>query len=146
VTASATAPAIEPANHTAAEMVGTWHSREGSILLELASEEHWKWWDLSEQSGRPSEPPMLAGSWFVRNGILFLRIEQTKEPQERLGPGLAFTFDVRSVTPESMVLHQMRDEHEMKFRRIAEPGGPANGSQRVRSETNQTSSAAGSRR
>jgi hypothetical protein len=33
-----------------------------------------------------------------------------------------------------------------KMKKIAEPGGPANGSQPIRSETNQKSSAAGSRR
>ncbi len=89
---------------------------------------------------------MLAGTWFVRNGILFLRIEETKEPPERIGPGLAFTFDVKSVTPDALVLHQMRENDDMKFRRIAEPNGPANGSQPNRSETNSASGAAGSRR
>src|SRR5436309_2415693 len=67
----------EPDTNTPDAMMGTWHSRDGGILLELAGGERWKWWDLSEQSARPSEqPPMLGGSWFVRKGILFLRIEQ----------------------------------------------------------------------
>ena len=89
---------------------------------------------------------MLEGSWFVRNGILFLRIEHTKEEPERIGPGLAFTFDVKSVTAQALVLHQMREEDDMKFRRIAEPSGPTNGSQPFRSQTNRTSEAAGAQR
>ena len=143
VAANKSASTPQPATDTTATMVGTWHSRESSTLLELAGDERWKWWDLREQSGRPSEPPMLAGSWFVRKGILFLRIEQTKEEPERIGPGLAFTFDVKSVTQDEMVVHQMRDKDEMKFRRIAEPGA-ANASQPFRSETNSTSPAADS--
>ncbi len=89
---------------------------------------------------------MLEGSWFVRNGVLFLRIEHTKEEPERIGPGLAFTFDVKSVTPEALVLHQMREEHDMEFRRIADPDGAANRNQPVPIETNQTSQPAGSNR
>ena len=88
---------------------------------------------------------MLAGSWFVRKGILFLRIEQTKEEPERIGPGLAFTFDVKSVTQDEMVVHQMRDKDEMKFRRIAEDGA-ANRSQPFRSETNRIPGRLDSRR
>src|SRR6266403_1902403 len=65
----------ELATNTAAAIAGTWHSREHSFLWDLANDGHWKWWDLREQSGRPTDPPMLAGTWFVRNGILFLRIE-----------------------------------------------------------------------
>src|SRR5258706_147408 len=102
-----TSPRGFPTNPAPA-IAGPWHSREHSFLGDLANAGHWKGWDLGEQSGRPTDPPMLAGTWFVRNGILFLRIEETKEPPERIGPGLAFTFDVKSVTPDALVLHQMR--------------------------------------
>jgi hypothetical protein len=112
----------------------------------LAQDGRWKWWDLNEQSGRPSEAPLLGGRWFVREGVLFLRIEDVKERTGHINPDLAFTFDVRSVTPEAMVLYEIGEKVEMKFRRIAEPDGPANGSQPIRSETNRTPSAAGSRR
>lgn len=127
VTAKASAPAPPPATDATAAMVGTWHCREHGFLWDLADDGHWKWWDLSEQSGRPSDPPMLAGTWFVRNEILFLRIQETKEPAERIGPGLAFTFDVKSVTADAMILHQMREQEDMKFRRIAEPSAAPNG-------------------
>src|SRR5262245_60048501 len=73
-------------------LAGTWQCGERGILLELGSNERWKWWDLHEQSGHTSDPPMLAGSWFVHKGLLYLRIEHTKEEPERIGPGLAFTF------------------------------------------------------
>jgi len=102
-------------------MAGTWHSRKDTILLDLASGGHWKWWDLREQSGRPSEPPALEGSWFVRKGVLFLVIEQTKQPPERIGPGLAFALNVKSVTSDAMILHRPSQTDDMKFRRIPEP-------------------------
>ena len=127
-------------------MAGTWHSREDMILLELGRGGHWRWWDLHEQSGRPSEPPALEGSWFVRKGILFLVIEQTKDPPERIGPGLAFALSVNSVTSDAIILHHARETHDMKLRRVPEPSGAADGSQPSSTDTNHASGAAGSRR
>jgi hypothetical protein len=116
-------PALETvAADNPVAMMGTWRSRDPPTLVELGPGQRWKWWDLSAQSRLPSEPPDVAGSWFVRNGILFLRIEKTMEEAERIGPSLAFTYDVKSVTPEAMVLHQTGQE-DMTFRRIAEGSG-----------------------
>ena len=120
VAASKSAPITEPSTNSAATMVGTWRCREGAILLELDPHEHWKWWDLSEQSGSRSERPMLAGGWFVRDGILYLRIEQTKDEPERIGPGLAFALEVKAVNRDSLVLHHPREEEDKKFERIAD--------------------------
>jgi hypothetical protein len=123
-------------------MAGTWHCRENSIVIELAADGQWRWWE-SGQSRRPPEAPALTGSWFIRKAALYLRIEHTKEPPERIGPGLAFTFDVKSVTPEAMILHHMREEGDLTFRRIAEPSGAASRGQPVDSETSRMSAAAG---
>src|SRR5436190_23926377 len=53
------APAREPATDPAAAMLGTWESHDDEILLKLGPDECWKWWDLSQQRGRPPEPPTL---------------------------------------------------------------------------------------
>lgn len=127
---------------TPSVMAGTWHCRDQTILLELGRDGHWKWWDLTDPGRRFSEAPVLEGGWFVRKGVLFLFIERTKEPAERIGPGLALTFKVTSVSADALSLHQVRGNNDTKFRRIPEPGGPAEGDQPVRSGTNQTSGAA----
>ena len=67
---------------------------------------------------------MLSGTWFVRNQILYLRIEHTRDEPERIGPGLGFTFDVKSLTAQTLILHQMRDKADMPFRRVGEVRSP----------------------
>jgi hypothetical protein len=136
----------EPEGESAGAMLGTWQSRDHEILLSLGSDESWKWWDLSQTKGRPPEPPALAGQWFLRKGVLYLRIDQTKEEPERIGPGLAFALEVKSVSPDAIILHHPRESNNMNFKRIAEPDGPANRSQPVRSDPNGTPPAAGSGR
>lgn len=113
----------ESATDVPTAMAGTWHCRENTILLELSTQGHSKWWDLKEQSGRPSEPPIFEGSWFVRKGLLFLLNEKTNEPPESIGPGRAFAFHVKSVTPDAMLLHQSGQNDDLRFRRIPEPAG-----------------------
>ena len=39
--------AADPATNSGVGMVGTWHSRQDAILMELAPHELWKWWDLN---------------------------------------------------------------------------------------------------
>src|ERR1051326_7409542 len=95
--------AAEAEAKTVATMVGIWEDNKNMVLLRLGPDEQWKWWDVYGHGGRAPEPPMLAGQRFVRKGILYLRIDQTKEEPERIGPGLAFALEVKSVSPDAII-------------------------------------------
>jgi hypothetical protein len=126
-------------------MAGTWRF-DGNIWLEISSGGRWSWWNLSEQTERrPSGPPLLEGSWFVRKGILLLLIEKTREPTIGPGcPGWAMTFEVKSITPDAMFLHQVTRSDNYEFRRVPEPAAAADRSQPSSTQTNRASPAAGS--
>jgi len=146
VTTSPAPKATEAAAKTVTTMVGDWEDNDNMVLMRLSQDEQWKWWDVHGQGERPPEPPMLAGQWFVRRGVLYLRIDDTKEEPERIGPGLAFALEVKSVSPDTIVLHHPRENHDMNFRRVSELDGAANRSQPVSPQTNRPSAPAGSGR
>ena len=136
---------VLPSTTVVASIAGTWHWRDGKMLIELSAEGLWRLWNLEEQSGRPSEPPFMSGKWFVHDQALYLRIEHHAEGGvHAFQPGMAIVFDINSVTPEVLHLNLLGTEKEVTWRLVAEPAGPANGSQPIRSGTNSTSTAAGS--
>lgn len=104
-----------PTNSTAA-MVGTWHCRERKLVWELTADGHWKWWDLEEQSGRPSEPPAIGGAWFIHEGILVLRVETGTS---HIPAGIAYTFDIKSVAAQVLMLYEPGTKAQITLRRVA---------------------------
>ncbi len=99
-----------------AAMAGTWHCRERELVWELTADGHWKWWDLEEQSGRPSEPPAISGTWFIHEGILVLRVETGTS---HIPPGIAYTFDIRSVAAQAIVLYEASTKEQITLKRVA---------------------------
>jgi len=131
--------------NTLSSLVGTWHWREGTMLVELSSDRHWRWWNLEQQSGRPSEPPFMNGKWFIHESDLYLRIDHHKDGGgHSFGPGMAIVFEVKAATTETLRLKGpgAEGDSDIVWKRVAEQTGPANGS----SEANRTPGAAGSRR
>ena len=112
-TSAASSISTPPTNSTAA-VAGTWNCPDQRLLWELASDGHWKWWDLEEQSGHPAEPPAISGKWFIHDGILVLRVENGTS---HIPAGLAFTYDVRSVAAQTMVLYEADRKEQITLRR-----------------------------
>jgi hypothetical protein len=71
----------------------------------------------------------------LASGESLLTIYETAQPYRLHYPARGIYFDI-----------QDRQVHSFRIFKKVEPNGPANGSQPIRSETNRTSSAAGSRR
>jgi hypothetical protein len=133
-----------PNTRAVSSIEGTWHWRDAKMLVELSADGRWLWWNLEEQSGRSSEPPLMNGKWFIRDDALYLRIEHHAEGGGHgVSPGMAMVFDVKAVDPQLLHLGWAMQKEEITWKRIAEPDGAADQSQPVRAETNQTSAAAG---
>ena len=136
-----------PKTNIVASLVGTWHWRDERQLIELSRDGRWRWWNLQEQSGRPSEAPLMSGKWFIHDGDMYLRIEQPAEGAGHgFGPGMAMVFEIRSQNAEALRLNRPGSEEYIVWKMIAERGGAANGGQPIRVETNSTSGTAGPRR
>jgi hypothetical protein len=88
------------------------------------------------------ESDTQSGHWFIHDQVLVLRIDETKI---RLIQKMATVYDIKSVTKTALTVTNS-PFGDMTWTRVAQPDGAANGSQPFRSETNRTSSAAGSRR
>src|SRR5437762_1151859 len=73
--ASPASAVSESASNMAAVLTRTWHCRERTLLWELKSDGQWKWWEVQEPSGHPSEPAAISGTWFIHDGILVLRVQ-----------------------------------------------------------------------
>jgi hypothetical protein len=108
-----------PAQTDAASLVGNWATAipdepNQVALVELKEDEHWSLWS----SGRPEygdlKKPTQAGSWFLRNGKLFLLVEQSES--DKIIPGMAFAFDIKSVSSDRAVV--LWGGQEMRFRKI----------------------------
>ena len=97
-----------------AAMAGTWHCPEWKLVWELTADGHWKWRNLEEQSGRPSEP--LSGTWFIHEGILVLRVESGTS---HIPAGMAYTFDIKSVTAQVLMLYEPDRKNQITLKRMA---------------------------
>jgi hypothetical protein len=110
------------------------------MLIELAPDGLWRWWNLEEQSGRPSELPFMSGKWFTREQALYLRIEQHREGGSHgFLPGMAIVFDIKSVGSDTLLLQWFSEKEEITWRRILEQGGESRMHQPFGSGTNSTS-------
>jgi hypothetical protein len=138
-----------------AGLAGTWRfSMENSdstpgewATVELLPDGHFRWLPTGKDYVIPPEK----GSWFVYEKVLVLRLRGNAGGH--MPPGSALTFDIKTLTPQMATMSTPIDAGpgEVKqvmcnLKRLAQPDGSANASQPIRSETNSTSSAAGSRR
>ncbi len=128
--------------------VGTWRctvpaEQDGTntfLKVHLSADGSWSW---SVHSDKPrADPNKQSGTWFVHERVLVLRVGDSNT---RLFHKMAFTFDIKSFTPQTLALTNS-PLGDVTWTRIAQRDGAANGSQPIRSEATGTSGAAGSRR
>ena len=127
---SATAPANASHSNTITDQnamslfVGTWDFSfpDGlqNVRIEMQQSGHWKLWIPFGQT--PPSPKIVSGaeiqtgSWFIHQRTLFLRIEETS--QGHMPPGIAYTFDVSSVSTNAALLTWLDGKREVKWTRV----------------------------
>lgn len=117
----------------AAFLAGTWRwwpepGSDECITIELSRDGRWRWAPSQQDASAPPEPQ--GGSWFVHEGTLVLRVEGGDTGQ--LPPGMAFTFNLKSLTAQQALMSIPGEVDDIVWERLAEPDDPANGSQPVR--------------
>jgi hypothetical protein len=130
-------------------VMGTWRvdfpeaEQEGTnvfLKIQLSGDGTWSW---SAHSENPrTDPNGQSGTWFVHERVLVLRSDST---DPKLWRKMAFPFDIKSINAQTMVVTNS-PLGDRTWTRIAQRDGAANGSQPIRSQTNSTPGAAGSRR
>ena len=103
----------------AASLVGTWATAipdepGQTARVELGADEHWSLWPRRRPAYVEPKKPSQAGTWFVRNGKVFLLVEQSES--DKIIPGMAFAFDVKSVSSERAVV--LWGGREMRCQRL----------------------------
>ena|SRR6266404_9619291 len=86
-------------------IVGTWTFSfpDGDPNMHVAfnANAHWNWW--SRTSPKLAESGALqTGKWFIHDGTLFCRIEESHFHD--FPPGMAFSFDLKSVSADTALL------------------------------------------
>lgn len=104
-------------SHHPGGLVGTWSCPVGgeTIQAHLQSSGHWEWRGSFEVSH--SRPPTQSGRWFVFDEILVLRVE--KSAAAEIPPGIAYTYDLRRVLPDKIILFDLNEESEKTWTRTA---------------------------
>ncbi len=106
----------------AQSLVGTWSvsipdgkEKMTNLTIELGSNERWTLWrPIAQPTTIPLRPvpesikPAESGSWFVRKGTLFLRIE--KSATDKVIPGMAAALDLKSVSSNKVSVMIGKDE------------------------------------
>jgi hypothetical protein len=101
-----------------ASLVGSWaisiaDEPEQPAWVELKADEHWSFWPPRQEYVAPKQPSQV-GTWFVRHGKVFLLVEQSES--DKIIPGMAFAFDIKSVSSDGAVV--LWGGREMRCRRI----------------------------
>lgn len=91
----------------AASLVGTWATGipdepKQTARIELGADEHWSLWPSRRNEYIDASKPSQAGTWFVRKGKVFLLVEQSES--DKIIPGMAFAFDIKSVSSDRAVV------------------------------------------
>jgi len=102
-----------------ASLIGTWATAipdepEQTTQVVLGADEHWTFWPTGPRENTDPKKPNQAGTWFVRNGKVFLLVEQSES--DKVLPGMAFAFDIKSVSPDRAVV--LWGGREVRCRRI----------------------------
>ena len=103
----------------AASLIGTWATAipdepEQTAQVVLGADEHWTFWPAGRPDYADPKKPNQAGTWFVRNGKVFLLVEQSES--DKILPGMAFAFDIKSVSSDRAVV--LWGGREVRCRRI----------------------------
>jgi hypothetical protein len=114
-----TASQLAPGQTEAASLVGTWATGipdepEQTARIELGADEQWSLWPSRRNEYVDAKKPSQAGTWFARKGKVFLLVEQSES--DKIIPGMAFAFDIKSVSPERAVV--LWGGREISCRRI----------------------------
>jgi len=127
-------------------LLGTWRwcpqQEDTNVFMKVHLSAYRSWTWFVEHNNPVTHPDNQAGSWFVHNRVLVLRVDKT---DLRLIQKMAYTFDIETVTSATLILTNS-PFGDMTWTRIAQPDGAANRTQPVRTETNQRREAAGSGR
>ncbi len=119
-----TAPKAElsPDQANTKAMVGTWTfsfpDGEPNMRVELRADGHWGW----SSPAREADPnfkfrnTLQSGTWFIHDGTLYCRIEQS--PFHDFFPGLAISFDVVSIQPETADFIWLNGKRQVKWTRV----------------------------
>ena len=84
-----------------------------NVRIEMQQSGRWRLWS---PSGQPDPTATIqAGTWFIRQKILFLRVEERTLGHWPLG--LAYTFDVLSVSKDAALLTWLDGKREVKWTR-----------------------------
>ena len=131
-----------------ASLAGTWRldlpeaAQDGTnvfLQLQLSADRRWHWSVVSDNPR--NDPDEQSGTWFVHERVMVLRIAQTKI---KFLEKTALPFDIKSVTPQTLVLTNS-PLGDGTWTRILQRDGATNESQPFRSLTNSTPSESGSR-
>jgi hypothetical protein len=98
---------VAPGQSEAASLVGTWATGipdepEQTARIQLGADEHWSLWSSRRNEYTDASKPSKAGTWFVRKGKVFLLVEQSES--DKIIPGMAFAFDIKSVSSDRAVV------------------------------------------
>jgi hypothetical protein len=98
-------------------VVGLWRfsipSEPQQMTIRIDGGTKWAWWaQPSQVSG--AEPPTQSGTWFIRKGTLFLRVQQTQS--DKIIPNMVFAFDLKSATSNAIVADW--NSQEIKCERV----------------------------
>lgn len=104
-------------SHLRGGLVGIWSGSIGGgmMYVHLESNGHWAWRSPFEVSH--ARPPTQSGRWFVFDGMLVLRVE--KSAAAEIPPGIAYTYDLRRVLPDKIILFDRNMERETTWTRTA---------------------------
>ncbi len=119
VQAKPTVSQAAPARAEVVSLVGTWATviadePEQTVRVELGADEHWGIWPSARPDYIDAKKPSQAGTWFVRNHKVFFLVEQSES--DKVIPGMAFAFDIKSVSSDEAVV--LWGTHEVRCHRI----------------------------
>jgi hypothetical protein len=110
---------VAPLQTEAASLIGTWATAipdepEQTAQVVLGADDHWTFWPPGRPEYTDPKKPNQAGTWFVRNGKVFLLVVQSES--DKIIPGMAFAFDIKSVSSDRAIV--LWGGREVRCRRI----------------------------
>lgn len=96
-----------PSESEGTSLIGTWATGipdepDQRARIVLGVDEHWSLWPSKRNEYVDANKPTQAGTWFVRKGKVFLLVEYSES--DKIIPGMAFAFDIRSVSSDRAVV------------------------------------------
>jgi len=88
------------------------------MQIELVADGKWRCWSPSRQPDPAARVTIQSGSWFVRQKVFVLRIEKNDSGVSKIPPGMAYTFDVKSISPKTAIFIWPDGDRELKWTRV----------------------------